>query len=126
MAKWNNMLSVLAIFLAVLVIYFFFSMGYADSLNLDPSIGANLIAVFPGLFVTIIGLITIGSQSSSPLMVGGFGATGVGLAVLLNEMYEIGVLDSAVLGGASMAQVEAITIVVSLLMGGAVYATKGR
>ena len=120
------MLSVLAIFLAVLVIYFFFSMGYADSLNLDPSIGANLIAVFPGLFVTIIGLITIGSQSSSPLMVGGFGAAGVGLAVLLDEMYDIGVLNAAVLGGASMAQVEAITIVVSLLMGGAVYATRSR
>jgi hypothetical protein len=124
MARWNNTLSVLAIFMAVMVIYLFFQMGWASNLNLDPALGDVLIAVFPGLFVTIIGLVAIGSQSSSPLMIGGFGATGIGIAVLLDEMYDIGVLNGAVLGGATMAQVEAITIVVSLLMGSAVYATR--
>jgi hypothetical protein len=126
MARWNSTLSVLAIFMAVMVIYLFFQMGWANTLNLESGIGASLIAVFPGLFVTILGFVTIGSQFRSPLVVGGFGAVGIGLAVLFGEMYDANIIDSTLLAGATMAQLEVITIIVSLLMGGVAYASRGR
>ena len=126
MGRRNDTLAVFAIFSAVIIIYIFFAFGYADSLGLEATIDDSLVAVLPGLFVTLIGLVTIGAAFSHPLVIGGFGAVGIGLAVLFDEMYDAAIINSTLLAGATMTQVEVITIVVSLLMGGVAYASQRR
>jgi hypothetical protein len=120
MARWSGALVTLGVFMVILVIYFFFQMGYATPLGLDASIDDSLIAVFPGLFVTIIGLVAI-TRLNTPLIIGAFGAVGIGLAVLMNEMYDAAIVTDIMLGGTTIAQIQTLVIILSLLMGGVAY-----
>jgi hypothetical protein len=92
---------------------------FSGALGLDPSIGADLATIFPGLLITIIGLVS--ATRGGPLAVGGFSAAGIGLAVLFGEMYVAGIIDDTLLGGASLIQLQTLTIIVAALMGGVAY-----
>jgi hypothetical protein len=109
---------------SLLAIFAYLTGGYAADLGFNAAIGTNLTAIFPGLFVTILGLVSV--ARGGPLAIGGFGAIGIGLAVLFGEMYTVGIITSGILAGATIVQVQTITIVVALLMGGVAYATQKR
>jgi hypothetical protein len=57
-----------------------------------------------------------------PFSVIGFGALATGLAVLLQGMYDGGIIVDAMFGGATLVQYEVIIIVLGLVLGGVVYA----
>jgi len=126
MGRKNSPVVMIAVFMIIVVFILFFQGGYADALGLSSTIGDELIAVFPGLFVTIIGIIAISKSGGSPLIIGGFGAVGIGLAVLLSEAYTAEIIVDAMLGGATIAQCEIIIIILGLVLGAVAYTTSGR
>jgi hypothetical protein len=105
---------------------YFFTAGYATSLGISPTIGASLLAVLPGLFVVVIGTLFIAGLAGKQFAVIGFGAWGIGLSVLFQEMFDAGIIDATLLAGASIAQLQTITIIVSIVMGGVAYASQSR
>lgn len=121
MGKKSSPVVMIAVFMTIIVIVLFFAGGYAADFGLSATIGDDLLAVLPGLFVSIIGIIAVSQASDSPLIIGGFAAIGIGLAVLLSEAYTAGIIIDAMLGGATIAQYETIVIIVGLLLGSVAY-----
>lgn len=114
----------LGIFLGIIAIIYFLTQINLTNYGLDAGLTADLIAVFPGLFVTILGLLAVGFDRGNGLIVGGFAVAGIGMAILWGEMYTAAIIDDVVLAGMSLAQLQAITIIVSALIGGAAYASQ--
>jgi len=126
MGRKNSPVVMIAVFMTIIVIILFFAGGYASDFGLSATIANDLLAVLPGLFVSIIGIIAVSQAKGSPLIIGGFGAVGIGLAVLLSEAYTAEIIVDAMLGGATIAQCEIITIILGLVLGAVAYTTSGR
>ena len=124
MGRKNSPIVMIAVFMIIVVFILFFQGGYADGFGLSATIDDDLLAVLPGLFVSIIGIIAVSQAKGSPLIIGGFGAVGIGLAVLLSEAYTAGIF--ALTGTVTLAQLETITIIVSIILGGVAYASTER
>jgi hypothetical protein len=105
---------------------YFFTGGFATGLGISPSIGADLLAVLPGLFIVVIGTLFIAGLAGRQFAVIGFGAWGIGLSILFQEMFDAGIIDASLLAGASIAQLQTITIIVSIVMGGVAYSAGNR
>ena len=101
---------------------YFFTSGMGATFGLDADMGADLLAVLPGLFICLIGIIFMAGIAGQPFAIIGFGAIGVGLAILLQEMYDASIIVDAMLGGATIAQYETITVILGLIMGAVAYA----
>jgi hypothetical protein len=102
---------------------YFFTAGYGNSLGLDADVGAGLLLVFPGLLIVVIGvLFTVGMNGQFSVI--GYGTLGVGLSVLLQEMYDGAIIVDAMLGGATIAQYELIVVILGIVLGGVAYASK--
>ena len=117
-------LGLLAVFISIMCIIIFLVMVPASTFGLDSGLLGNIIAVLPGLLIGIIGIIGIGESHGSALIVGGFGAAGLGLAVLMGEMYSAGIINDVVLAGMTLGQLETITVILSLVMGGVAYSMR--
>ena len=100
---------------------YFFTSGMGATFGLDADVGADLLAVLPGLFIAIIGIVFVAGTGGQSFAVIGFGAMGVGLAILLQEMYDANIIVDAMLGGATIAQYETIMIILGLIMGTVAY-----
>lgn len=122
MARKNHPIVMIAVFVILFVFILFFAGGYAADFGLSATISDDLIAVLPGLFVSIIGIIAVSQTTNSPLIIGGFGVVGIGMAVLLSEAYTAGIIVDAMLGGATIAQCEVIIIILGLMLGAVAYA----
>ena len=120
MMRRNDTVGLFFVAITILVLFYFLNSSYASGLGFDSSIATNLGAVFPGLFITILSLIAI--SRGSALAIGGFGAAGIGFAILLGELYTVGTIDDTILSGATLAQVQTLTIVIGIVMGGVSYA----
>jgi hypothetical protein len=105
---------------------YFFTGGYAAGLGISPTIGSDLMAVLPGLFIVVIGTLFIAGLAGRQFAVIGFGAWGIGLSILFQEMFDAGIIDASLLAGASIAQLQTITIIVSIVMGGVAYSAGNR
>jgi hypothetical protein len=121
MTRKGSPVVMIAVFMIIIVIILFFAGGYASGFGLSATISDDLLAVFPGLFVSIISIIAISQTTDSPLIIGGFSAVGIGLAILLSEAYTAGIIVDAMLGGATIAQYETIMIILGLIMGTVAY-----
>ena len=104
---------------------YFFTAGYATSLGIDAALGTNLLAVLPGLLISIVGVLFISGMRGSFSVIG-FGALSVGLATLLQGMYDGGIVVDAMLGGATLIQYQTIIVIMGLVLGGVVYAGGNR
>jgi len=123
MGRKDRPIVMIAVFMALIVLILFFAGGYATTLGLSVTISEDLIAVFPGLFIFIIGIASISQTMGNPLVVGGFGTIGIGLAFLIQEMYDAAIISDVMLAGATIAQLEILVIIVSIMMGGVAYAS---
>jgi len=95
----------------------FFTMGFGDKLGLDADMGAALLDVLPGIFLVICSIVLITGVAGQILAIIGYGASGVSIAVLLQEMYDANILIDSMLGGATIAQYEIIITIFGLLLG---------
>ena len=105
---------------------YFFTSGMGATFGLDADVGADLLAVLPGLFIAIIGVVFIAGIGGQPFAIIGFGAMGVGLAILLQEMYDAGIIVDVMLGGATLAQYETIIIILGLIFGAVAFISRRR
>jgi hypothetical protein len=117
MSRGSQFFTYMAIAAILISFILFFTMGFADGLGLDADMGDALIAVLPGILLCICSIILITGIGGQILAIIGFGASGVSVAVLLQEMYDANILIDSMLGGATIAQYEIIITIFGLLLG---------
>ena len=103
--------------LGVLIIAIF--LVYAgDYVGIDAEVSTDLIGVFPGLCFIIVGCLILGTFRNEMFILPGFGAIGIGLAILLGEMNTFGiVVDVWITEGYNLIGLQGFSIVMSLILG---------
>jgi hypothetical protein len=114
----------IAVFALSVIVVSWFLVNYGSTISVSAILGSNVIVVLPGLLITFLGIIAVVEAQGGLGVVGCFALMGVGLAILLGEMYTVGVIDDVLLAGATLVQLQAITIIISLLMGGVAYVSR--
>ena len=110
------------IFAVSLVVLFVYLNQNGTLIKLEATVPGYIVAVFPGLLITILSILAINQLGShNPLSVGGFGATGIGLAILLGEMHTQSIISNSTLLPYTLAQVQSITIIGAILLGAVAY-----
>lgn len=106
---------------------YFWTGGFGAALNLSSDVGADLLAVLPGLLIFIVGVVALAKYGAGkPFVIAAFAAMSIGMAVLLQEMYDASIIVDAMIAGASIGQVETIIIIAGIMVGGVAYATNRR
>ena len=107
-----------------MIVVSWFLVNYGSTISVSAILGSNVIVVLPGLLITFLGIIAVVEAQGGLGVVGCFALMGVGLAILLWEMYTVGIIDDVLLAGATLVQLQAIIIIISLLMGGVAYVSR--
>jgi uncharacterized membrane protein len=94
--------------------------------GLSSSLGPYFTDLIAPLLFTFMGIITAGEVRHGPALAGCFTLIGVGLAMILNYAYVGGMITAAMIAPATLEQYQAIVVVASLLIGGAVGLSGGR
>ena len=89
-----------------------------DSLGLETDVETDLIALLPGIGIFVVGMFLVPQGGLFALP--GLGAMGVGLAFLLEEMYNLELISTEMLQGLTIGEVQLWCIVLSLLIGAVV------
>lgn len=123
LGRRKNYLAPIIVMATILVFILAFNMGLGVPLGLDSALVVTLTAVMPGIFFFIICAIdVVFSPPNSPMKILGVACMGVSMAVLLEEMYNVAIINDAMLLPATLVQYQAISIILGLLFGGVVYA----
>ena len=109
-------------FLAIII----FIMYAGTEVGLPVNTNEKIIAVMPGILVFFIGVGILVKTGASVFALPGFSALGIGLAILLGTLQNSGIYPVANVIGASLAQVQWLTIVMCSLVGGAIAAISRR
>ena len=120
MGRRSNPIGVMAVFVGIFMVIIYLAGGNGVTIGLSASLTTDLITILPGLFVSIVCVIGLGSQNG-PLSVGAAGVLGIGLAVLLGELHTLGTLTDAMLAPATLAQYQTIVVVAGFLLGAVKY-----
>jgi hypothetical protein len=115
-------LGLLVAIVAVLCIIIFLVFVPPASLGLDSGLLTSILAVLPGLIITVVGILGIGRDDA--LVIGGYGAAGLGIAILMGELYTASIINDTMLSGATLGGLEALIVVLSLVMGAVAYQAK--
>lgn len=102
---------------AVTIVALFYTISTIGIPGVSATLGTNLASILPGLLVTILGMLTFGETTGSPGAMGSAAVTGLGLGVLLSEMYVVGMITDAMLAPATLIQFQGIVFVASMLFG---------
>lgn len=116
MARMKMDWKIVALAVVFIAIFAFLS-NFGDDIGLDPDVGPDLIMVFPGIFVTVLGFV-VAVKLGGIFVLPGFGSIGIGLAVLLEELHTGGFVTPNIMAGMTVGQLQVWLIVVGLLIGG--------
>lgn len=111
----NNLIVYAAVLGTVVSLYYVFTTMTIP--EIPASLGATFGTILPGLLITGVAIIEAALVRSGPGAMGAFCVTGVGLAILLSELDTAGVINAAMLAPATLAQVQALIIILGLVMG---------
>lgn len=113
-------LKVVVSILGVVVIFLF--LYYAgDEVGIDSKVMDDIMAVLPGLSAIIVGCLMLGVIRHVGFIIPGFAAIGVGFAILLGEMNDVGmVVDTWVTEGYALIGLQGFSIVASIVLGAVV------
>jgi hypothetical protein len=126
LGRKKNYLAPIIVMAVILSLVLAFNMGLDVPLGLDPALAVDLAAVMPGIFFFTLCAIDVAfSASGSPMKILGVACMGVSMAVLLEEMHGVAIINDAMLLPATLIQFQAISIILGLLLGGVVYAGGG-
>ncbi len=103
---------------AVSLYYIFTTMAIPD---MPVDLGATFGTILPGLLLTGVAMVEAAWVKRGPGAMGAFCVSGVGLALLLYELDVAGVVNAAMLAPATLAQVQALLIVLGFIMGVVAY-----
>lgn len=107
----------------IVVVFLVYAGNY---LGLSDRFSQNLAYVLPGLVTFMIGAAMILTIKTSIFFVPSFGVMGVGLAILLEEMYTVGIVVDALFVPLTLVEVQIIIIILSILFGGVAAAVTQR
>lgn len=102
---------------AVIIVALMYTISTIGIPGISATLGADLATILPGLLVTILGMLTFGETTGSPAAMGSAAVTGLGLSVLLSEMYAAAMITDAMLAPATLIQFQGIVFIASMLFG---------
>lgn len=124
----NFHLIVIIAFISIIAIAYFLTQDYAiTDLGFDSQIATDLMSVAPGIFLFLINVAIISQiDSGHPAMVGGFTFCGLGIVLLVQELYDINIITDALIDPATILQIQELILIVSILLGGYAWASGRR
>lgn len=120
MARRNSFLPILAILGTIVALLYIFNTYPLPMIS--ASAGPDFIGIVAGLLFCSMGILSVYEVRGSPAIVGSLTITGVGFAILLGELSNVGVLTAAELGAWSLYNVQFGIIVVCFILGVILYA----
>lgn len=122
----NSTFKIVAAITAFLVIVMF--LNYAGTLiGLPANTTTQILYAMPGIVIFFIGAGIIFSTGISIFALPGFSALGIGLAILLGAVQIHNIYPVEQIGGATIAQVQWIVIILTSVVGGIIAASsRGR
>ena len=85
----------------------------------------DFLLILPGLFLFAVGILII-SRMRGLFALPGFTVVGIGLAVLSEEMYDIGIINNAMISNLTIGEFQLLVIAVSFLVGAVVTGITAR
>jgi len=113
---------IIALFFFIILVFQYVDLA---SFGFDATAASSFITVLPGLFFVVVGVIIL-VKIQGIFSIAGFGVIGFGLAVLMGEIYSVGLITVGMLSGLTIASVELWCVILSILAGGITAAVTAR
>jgi len=102
------------------VVFIFLALYYAgDVIGLETTSHTDFLQIVPGLFIFAVGILVVGRMGGL-FALPGFTVVGIGIAVLCEEMYDLGILNDQMMSNLTIGEFQILVIAVSFLIGGVV------
>lgn len=101
-----------------IIVVVMFLMYAGTYVGFDAELTTDIVGVLPGLMVIFVGVIVLATQKLNTFALPGFGALGLGIAILLEEMNTHGiVVDDYITSGYTLVEIQAFFLIVMFLTG---------
>lgn len=108
------------------VIFIFLALYYAgDAIGLEATAETDFLQILPGLFIFAVGILLVG-RLHGLFALPAFTVVGIGIAVLSEEMYDLGILNDQMISHLTIGQFQILVIAVSFLIGAVVTGVTSR
>jgi len=114
----KDLMKILLSVVMVLVVVLFLIYG-KTILSLDTSIDTDLISLMPGVTVVVVGFI-MAAYTGGAFRFPSIAIVGVGFAILIGELDDLGMITATMLEGLTVAQLQLYCVVLGLLFGGVI------
>ena len=102
------------------VIIIFLALYYVgDSVGLEADSFTDFLLIMPGLFFFALGILIIGRMGGL-FALPGFTIVGIGMAVLFEEMYDLGIVNDSMISNLAIGEFQMLVIAVAFLVGAVV------
>jgi len=102
------------------VIFIFLALYYVgDTIGLETTSHTDFLQIVPGLFIFAVGILVMGRMGGL-FALPGFTVVGIGIAVLSEEMYDLGILNDQMISYLTIGEFQILVIAVSFLIGAVV------
>lgn len=108
------------VFLVGFVLVVFLTLFYLDSeLGLPDTADTDFLLIMPGLICFAIGALLVGKLGGL-FALPAFSLIGVGLAILFESMYDLGIVNDAMISNLTISQFQILVIAIAFLVGAVV------
>ena len=106
------------VIVVVAVLFIFLALYYAgDVVGLEADVFTDFLLIAPGLVLFGVGVLILVGTRKGIFALPGFTVLGIGLAVLSEEMYELGILNDAMISYLTIGEFQLLVIGVSFMIG---------
>ncbi len=108
------------------IIFIFIALFYVgEDIGLSPGSYTDFLQILPGLFLFAVGALIIGRMGGL-FALPGFTVVGMGIAVLTEEMYDLGIVNDAMISNLTLSEFQMLVIAISFLIGAVVAGATSR
>jgi len=106
------------VIVVVAVLFIFLALYYAgDVVGLEADVFTDFLLIAPGLVLFGVGVLILVGTRKGIFALPGFTVLGIGLAVLSEEMYDLGILNDAMVSYLTIGEFQLLVIGVSFMIG---------
>ena len=115
----------IAVLIGSVIVIFMGLYFFGDNIGLEATSFTDFLLVMPGLFLFAVGALIIGRMRGL-FALPGFTVVGIGIAVLSEQMYDLGILNDAMISNLTIGEFQILVIAVAFLIGAVVTGVTAR
>jgi len=114
------------VFMIALVLVVFLALFYLDTeLGLPATADTDFLSIMPGLICFAVGGLVVGKMGGL-FALPAFSLIGIGLAILFESMYDLGIVNDAMISNLTISQFQILVIAIAFLVGAVVSGVSAR